>query len=330
MPDLTALVKRCPTCGARATADAFFCEVDGTRLLDEQPGEPAGRCPCGRIEDDGTGFCANCGGRIVTESPASDRVVLATDPTLAAISDRGKRHPRNEDAVAVAREDADAGDAIVLVVCDGVSSTDDAEHASRHATEATKAALVAAARAGRVDEAALAEAIGQAHEAVCAQAPPVAGLKDPSGTTIVAAVARGGRAYVGWVGDSRAYWFAPTGCGRLTRDHSWAEEMVGILSASDAYDRPEAHAITHCLGPVEVADGGLPPTPSLATFDAPPEGWLLLCTDGLWNYAPEPEQLAALLPNPMVDARAAAEALVDFALARGGHDNVTVALAKIS
>jgi serine/threonine protein phosphatase PrpC len=69
--------------------------------------------------------------------------------------------------------------------------------------------------------------------------------------------------------------------------------------------------------------------PALEAFDLPPgAGYLLLCTDGLWNCVPEPERLAGLLahPEPASDALAAAQRLVDHACDRCGHDNITAAL----
>jgi len=49
----------------------------------------------------------------------------------------------------------------------------------------------------------------------------------------------------------------------------------------------------------------------------------------LWNYAPAPEDLAGVLVDipADADARAIALALVDFALANGGHDDITVGVA---
>jgi len=59
-------------------------------------------------------------------------------------------------------------------------------------------------------------------------------------------------------------------------------------------------------------------------------GWLLACSDGLWNYASEPaalgEQIAAAgSDDPLVVARH----LVAFANASGGQDNIAAALARV-
>jgi serine/threonine protein phosphatase PrpC len=56
----------------------------------------------------------------------------------------------------------------------------------------------------------------------------------------------------------------------------------------------------------------------------------VLCTDGLWGCVNEPWQLAEVIHRqpPEADALAVARALVDHALARGGHDNVTAAVLR--
>ena len=58
---------------------------------------------------------------------------------------------------------------------------------------------------------------------------------------------------------------------------------------------------------------------------------MLLCSDGLWNHASEPEQIAEVVrrSRPARDALAVARGLVDFARDRGGHDNITVAVLVI-
>jgi serine/threonine protein phosphatase PrpC len=56
-------------------------------------------------------------------------------------------------------------------------------------------------------------------------------------------------------------------------------------------------------------------------------GALVICTDGLWNYLPEADDIARLCADK--DAMTAAHALVDFALSEGGIDNITVAIIPI-
>ena len=64
-------------------------------------------------------------------------------------------------------------------------------------------------------------------------------------------------------------------------------------------------------------------------------GWLMVCSDGLWNYCSAAQDLAALVSQTSSTSPAAAEplvlaeALVDWANAQGGQDNISVALARV-
>jgi len=131
---------------------------------------------------------------------------------------------------------------------------------------------------------------------------------------------------IGWVGDSRAYWLATPGGAepsrRLTTDHSWATFMIeaGKLDEAAALADRRAHAITRWLG-----HGG-EPVPDVVSWRPDGPGLLLLCTDGLWNYLPGAEQLAAALPPPEEGAGPLriARMLTALALDAGGRDNITV------
>ena len=124
--------------------------------------------------------------------------------------------------------------------------------------------------------------------------------------------AAGGDITVGWVGDSRAYWFDRRRRAQLTVDDSFAEEGIakGLLTPEQAAKSPFLHSITHWVGPD--APERPPRTVSLRP-DRP--GRLVLCTDGLWNYAPSADELARLidaLPDGAAPA-AVARALADTA-----------------
>jgi len=155
----------------------------------------------------------------------------------------------------------------------------------------------------------------------------------PPSCTFVAAVVDGPLLVYGWVGDSRAYWFPDVGEPMdLSVDDSWATQaMRHGLSRAEAERMPQAHAITRWLG-IDAPD--IDAGPGLGSCPLTGPGWVLLCSDGLWNYCSEPQALADL-----VHARAAsvdgeparlAGALVDWANGEGGHDNITVAVARIT
>jgi serine/threonine protein phosphatase PrpC len=253
---------------------------------------------------------------------------------IAASLHPGLRRENNEDAVMFAGGTTVKGHTYrILVVCDGVSSSAGAEHASQVAARIIRDALTRyclganATFEGARDE--MVEAIRSAHTAICAQA-SAPGPAEPPGTTCVAALVLRERLIVGWVGDSRAYWLTDRGIELLTRDHSWVNEMVaaGEATLETAIRAPHAHALTRCLGPVEAGEAPQPVVPDVTTRRLVGNGVLLLCSDGLWNYYPIPEQMAALVqrcgPAPTPDRLA--RFLVHKALSRGGHDNVSVAV----
>ena len=59
---------------------------------------------------------------------------------------------------------------------------------------------------------------------------------------------------------------------------------------------------------------------------------LLVCSDGLWNYAPSDADIYDLAFGGGDDepSLARAERLVAFANEQGGHDNITVAIADLT
>nr|WP_329618530.1 PP2C family protein-serine/threonine phosphatase [Streptomyces sp. S465] len=288
-------------------------------------------CQEGTIDQDG--YCRHCG-----QAQGRERDHMESElEGLAAATDRGLRHHRNEDAFSVsAAELPDGSPVMVAVVCDGVSSATRPDDASAAAAHAAGEALRASLLRGAHPQQAMAEAIAAAAEAVNSLAletdadavhPEPHRHQNAPACTIVSAVVTSDILTVGWVGDSRAYWVpddrtAPPA--RLTEDDSWAAQMVaaGLMSEAEAYADERAHAITGWLG----ADA-YELEPHTASYKPDRPGVVVVCTDGLWNYAESAEEMARAVPP---DARSrplnSAQALVGHALGGGGHDNVTVAI----
>jgi len=243
---------------------------------------------------------------------------------VAGVTDRGVRHERNEDALALATTETPTGPAVIAVVCDGVSSADRPDEASLEAARVAVHELAEAAQAGADLAEASRRAIGSARDAVIALA------EEPEETpaaTYVSAVVADGTVTLCWMGDSRAYWLAAKpepSAQQLTRDDSLAEEMVaqGLLPEADALESPQAHVVTRWIG-----IGAREAEPHVARFSPPGPGALLLCSDGLWNYDPDGGELAALaMPSALDNPGTAATALLLFALEAGGMDNITIAI----
>ncbi|MEE1938064.1 protein phosphatase 2C domain-containing protein [Streptomyces sp. TRM 70361] len=286
--------------------------------------EPCVACGTGAVGRDG--HCEHCGHRRPHERDHLERTV----PGAAAVSDRGLRHHRNEDSFAVASAGLPDGSAApVAVVCDGVSSAIRPDEASAAAAEAACASLLAALPHGTDPREAMRAALLAAAGAVgdLAARTPADPARNAPACTIVGAVVTGEVLTVGWVGDSRAYWVPEdrsTQPARLTEDDSWAAQMVaaGLLEEAEAYADPRAHAITGWLG----ADAH-EIDPHTASFTPDRPGVVVVCTDGLWNYAESAEEMTSVVaPDARTEPLRCARQLVGHALDGGGHDNVTVAV----
>ncbi|WP_280273337.1 PP2C family protein-serine/threonine phosphatase [Nocardia wallacei] len=248
------------------------------------------------------------------------------------VTDRGIVHARNEDAVAAAVLERPDGPAIVLAVSDGVSTSDDPQVAAGAAVRSGVSACLAALAAGRTAEEALLQGLEAAFAAV--RGLSVGDGHSPS-CTYVSAVLRPGSdgecaITVTNVGDSRAYWLSADETGtssrRLTSDDSFAQLLVASGVDEEAAMRdPRAHVLMRWLG----ADSDhVPAETPVHSLRVRGPGVLLLCSDGMWNYLPDAEGLAAVATG--ADPRRAAQDLTDYAVRSGGADNITVALAPVA
>lgn len=141
------------------------------------------------------------------------------------------------------------------------------------------------------------------------------------GTTIAALLVAGRHCACLWAGDSRIYLHRAGRLGQLTRDHSQLEAVRSrrLGSADDTLDRPPPNLITRALG----ADDTL--ELDSVTLDVLDGDLFLLCSDGLSNEVSAVAIEQALLPG---SCRLACETLLDLALERGAHDNVTAVVVR--
>jgi len=324
---------KCAECGAEQAAGNKFCEDCGRSLIDgavrENRAPPCPGCGAGPAAIDANGFCTRCG--CERKPGGRDHLEVCVSARLAGVSDRGNCRHRNEDFLALAS--AAGGD--VLVVCDGVSSSQNADQAAEVAARVacdTLSGALSGVADGNWDGRASVVAALRAAQAAVRQIPfNAADSTDPPETTIVAAVRRGHRLMVGWVGDSRAYLVDGGGAALLTHDHSWMNEVVeaGALSGEAAARHPQAHSITRTLGgPATAGEADEPSLTEVDVANRPLPAQLLLCTDGFWQCVPDVEQLAVLCSRhaDAGDAAGLARRCVAHACEKGGRDNITVAV----
>ena len=141
------------------------------------------------------------------------------------------------------------------------------------------------------------------------------------GTTIVALLASGRHCACLWAGDSRIYLYRAGRLRLLTRDHSEVEAARSRrhTNSDDTLLRPPANLITRALGAEDTLEI------DRATVEVVDGDVFLLCSDGLSNEVSELAMEQALLPG---NCRQASQALLDLALQRGGHDNITAVVVR--
>jgi serine/threonine protein phosphatase PrpC len=307
---------RCATCGDPLLPGDRFCERCGTEV---GPGAPTtGTCrSCGEETEIIDGYCSSCG----MKQPSPRDHLEQSWPGVAAVTDKGRNHHRNEDAMAVV---TGAG-FVVAVVCDGASSSVDSDKASQAAADAAAAVLAASIPEDPTDVD-FTGAFEAARKAVLAMPYDRSTALDPPTCTYLAAVATDDELRLAGLGDCRSYWIETGDDGpvarQLTTDDSWATEAVarGELPLDQAMAHPQGHAITRWIS--LDADAGWRPT--LTRFTVPGPGRLVLCSDGLWNYTLEAGVLAAEVARGGDEPLAVASHLAAFANQSGGHDNITV------
>ncbi|MFZ5903230.1 MAG: protein phosphatase 2C domain-containing protein [Chloroflexota bacterium] len=246
-------------------------------------------------------------------------------PTIHSfhLSDPGQKRANNEDAVG-SYEPKDSRQlrrsGRLYIVADGLGGHQMGEQASQLVVESLLKFYYEAPEI--LPEKRLRDIIQQVHQKLIAARRNMAS-GDKMATTVVAAVVRNDTLQVAHVGDSRAYLLRDGELHQVTRDHSFVGEMrrAGAVTEEEAMQSPYRNRLTRSVGG---GDGALevdvtPPIP-LRPGDS-----ILLCTDGLTQYATSQDLLAAASygsPHQVV------ERLIRFANSRGGSDNITVAAIK--
>lgn len=241
---------------------------------------------------------------------------------LANLTDVGCVRERNEDYYGYFEPDDD--DAFrtsgrLLVIADGMGGYEGGEVASGIAVETVRQTW--SAGGGEPGEL-LVTAFSNAQTAILnhgREHPELAGM----GTTCTAAAVIGDVLYYAHTGDSRLYLIREGQIQRLTRDHSMVQELVnrGAITEEEAAGHPERNVLTSALG----MDRGVSVDVSEQGIHLEPGDVLVLCTDGLHGLVQDGEMLEVISRST---PREACRELVDRARDRGGHDNITVQIAR--
>jgi protein phosphatase len=244
-------------------------------------------------------------------------------------SDPGAVREHNEDyagvyALTIPDDAWDRGP--LFVVADGLGGHAAGEVASKVAVDRVVESWAAPASPS-APHSAIRSAIRSANTAVFDEA--LQHGRQGMGTTVVAATLAGNEVIVAHVGDSRAYLLHAGRCTQVTTDHSRVAEMVRmrLITPEQAAEHPARSMLTRSLGGEPVVQVDLNRHP-IGKGDI-----LILCSDGLWDVVGRSEliEIAAALNSaagPTPDD--AAEHLTSLALKRGGPDNVTVLVVRVT
>lgn len=143
------------------------------------------------------------------------------------------------------------------------------------------------------------------------------------GSTLVAAVFVGASVVSAHVGDSRLYRLRKGGLEQLTCDHSVVQEQIdeGLVSREEARHATIRNMLTRGLGVMDVV------IPEVGVYAAAGGDVFLLCSDGLTDMLEDSEIAQRLGQDNTLDA--IVDDLIDSANVRGGHDNVSVVVARL-
>jgi protein phosphatase len=236
--------------------------------------------------------------------------------TAAAVTDRGRKRPSNEDAFGYSVEHG------VYVVCDGMGGAAAGEIASSLAVDEMLRLL------GCLHDPATSpllnatqDAINAANEAIHIRAQRnyrLAGM----GTTLVTLVVCGCQAWVLNIGDSRCYRLRNSEFAQITLDHSLVEEQVraGRMTRAEALRSPLRNVITRALGTqIRV-------TPDIFELEIEPGDLFLLCSDGLTRELNDLKIESLLVMGGELEEQC--KRLIEAANKAGGNDNITCLVVK--
>ena len=232
------------------------------------------------------------------------------------ITDIGLVRSENQDSYRIKQLD---GAAALTVVCDGMGGARGGNVASSLAADAF-ASEVEGAFAAQEPQKLLMDAVAAANEKVFSTAmsnPEYRGM----GTTLVAALVTPEKIWIANVGDSRCYRIQDGDIGRVTRDHSFVEDLVlrGEITPEQARVHPKKNLITRAVG--------VDHTVKTDVFECENHGgYLVLCSDGLSNQVTDEEIRSEVVAE---DKENCCQRLLNRALEKGAPDNVTVVIVQL-
>ena len=136
------------------------------------------------------------------------------------------------------------------------------------------------------------------------------------GTTLEICLIYNNKAFIGHIGDSRIYRIRKEFIRKLTKDHSYVEQLVtdGTITKEEAINHPKKNMLMKAVGCTPYVE------PDVMVKGFVNEDVLLMCSDGLTNMVTEQEIYDIVKEN----VSKSCENLVERANQMGGYDNITI------
>lgn len=233
-----------------------------------------------------------------------------------AKTDIGKAREINQDYYSIPKSDQDLQ---LFILADGMGGYNGGEVASTLATEAAKNYIIDNFEKIEHSKEEILElvknAVEYANNVVFEKSKTDKELEG-MGTTLDICFIYNNKIYIGHVGDSRVYRIRGELIRKLTKDHSYVQQLVedGKITREEANHHPKKNMLTKALGCTAYVE------PDIRARNLEPGDILVMCSDGLTNMVEEKEIYQVIKENP----ETAPQTLVNLANNAGGYDNITV------
>lgn len=233
-----------------------------------------------------------------------------------AKTDVGKAREMNQDYYSIPSSESDLQ---LYILADGMGGYNGGEIASRLAAETTKNYIQNNFEKIEHDKEAISKLIKDAMEyanmVVYEESKKDENLQG-MGTTLDVCFIYNSKIYIGHVGDSRIYLIKKDIARKITKDHSYVQQLVEDkkITREEAEHHSKKNMLLKALGCTSYVE------PDIRARNLEKDDILLMCSDGLTNMVEESKIYEVVRENK----EKAPEILVNLANNAGGYDNITV------
>ena len=237
-----------------------------------------------------------------------------------ATSDIGMARQINEDSYYISKPDDEIK---LFIVADGMGGYNGGEVASNLAVQAAHNYILSNFEKAKESKELLLDlaknSMQYANKIVYEKALQDEEFKN-MGTTLDICLIYGNKAYISHIGDSRIYRIRKEFMRKLTKDHSYVQQLVdeGKITKEESMNHPKKNMLVKALGCTEYIE----PDVIIKAFIK--GDIILMCTDGLTNMITEEEIFRIIKSNEENPS----EELIKKANENGGLDNITAVIIK--